>query len=95
MASKESTGKQLAWQGMLKEPLANNSNFSQQYASLGGEVSSHKSQLKTWENDLREFKDINKQYTDQLIKVKVRAVRFITPSPLTDPSRCPTWRMVT
>lgn len=77
MAGKESTGKQSAWQGMLKEHLTSNPNISQQYASIGGEVSSQKSQLKTWENDLKEFKDINKRYTDQLIKVKVRTVRFI------------------
>jgi len=38
---------------------------------IGGELSSHRSQLTTWEEDLREFKDINKMYTDQLIKVKM------------------------
>ena len=43
-----------------------------QFAHLGGEISSHKSQLKTWEDDLKDFKDINKRYTDQLIRVKVR-----------------------
>lgn len=60
-----------------RKPLVISSNFNEQYASLGGEVSSQKSQLKTWESDLKEFKDINKRYTDQLIKVKVRALRFI------------------
>jgi DNA repair protein RAD50 len=30
-----------------------------------------KAALKTSENDLREFKDVYKQYTDQLIRVKV------------------------
>lgn len=44
-----------------------------QFSHIAGELSSHKSQLKTWEADLKEFKDINKRYTDQLIKVKVRS----------------------
>ena len=42
-----------------------------QYSHIAGEVSSHKSQLKAWEVDLKEFKDISTRYTDQLIKVKV------------------------
>lgn len=41
------------------------------YSHIAGEVSSHKSQLKALESDLKEFKDINKQYTDQLIRVKM------------------------
>jgi hypothetical protein len=45
-----------------------------QYAHIGGEVSSHKSQLKTWEEDLKDFKDINKRYTEQLIRVKVQII---------------------
>jgi DNA repair protein RAD50 len=44
---------------------------STQYSHIAGEVSSHKSQLKAWELDLKEFKEINKRYTDQLIRVKV------------------------
>lgn len=47
-----------------------------QYAHTAGELSSDRSQLRTWENDLKEsFKDINKKYTDQLIKVKVLMFR--------------------
>ncbi|KAH7915854.1 hypothetical protein BJ138DRAFT_881119 [Hygrophoropsis aurantiaca] len=41
-------------------------------AYLGGEINSQGEQLKQWEKDLREFKDINKRYTEQLVKVKVR-----------------------
>ncbi|KAJ6584989.1 hypothetical protein B0H19DRAFT_405342 [Mycena capillaripes] len=41
------------------------------YSHLAGELSSSRSQLKTLEDDLRDFKDINKKYTDQLIKVKM------------------------
>ncbi|TFY65667.1 hypothetical protein EVG20_g5422, partial [Dentipellis fragilis] len=40
-------------------------------AHIGGELKSDKEQLKTLERDLRDFKDINKKYTDQLIKVKM------------------------
>ncbi|KAG6830973.1 hypothetical protein H0H87_006624 [Tephrocybe sp. NHM501043] len=35
------------------------------------EVSSHQSQLKALEVDLKEFKNINKKYTEQLIRVKM------------------------
>ncbi|KAF5382729.1 hypothetical protein D9615_002851 [Tricholomella constricta] len=41
------------------------------YSHIAGEVSSHQSQLKSWESDLRDFKDINKKYTEQLIQVKM------------------------
>ncbi|OSD07185.1 hypothetical protein PYCCODRAFT_1402589 [Trametes coccinea BRFM310] len=41
------------------------------YSHIGGELSSYKSQLKTLENDARDFKDVNKKYRDQLIKVKM------------------------
>ncbi|KAJ7675825.1 AAA domain-containing protein [Mycena polygramma] len=41
------------------------------YSHLAGELSSSRSQLKSLEDDLRDFKDINKKYTDQLIKVKM------------------------
>ncbi|PFH54076.1 hypothetical protein AMATHDRAFT_852 [Amanita thiersii Skay4041] len=41
------------------------------YSHIAGELSSHKSQLESWESDFKEFKDINKKYTDQLIKVKM------------------------
>lgn len=35
-------------------------------------LTSSREQLSTWEHDLRDFKDINKKYTEQLIRVKVR-----------------------
>ncbi|KAH0832358.1 P-loop containing nucleoside triphosphate hydrolase protein [Lanmaoa asiatica] len=41
------------------------------YAHIGGEISSHGETLKQVEKDLREYKDINKRYTDQLVKVKM------------------------
>lgn len=41
------------------------------YAHIGGEISSHQEQLKMTEKDLRDFKEINKRYTDQLVKVKM------------------------
>lgn len=46
-------------------------DLQSKYSHIGGELSSNRTQLKTWEVDMREFKDINKKYTDQLIKVKV------------------------
>lgn len=42
-----------------------------QYAHVGGELSSLKSQVQQLDNDLKEFKDIGKKYRDQLVKVKV------------------------
>ncbi|KAG6897072.1 hypothetical protein C0992_004313 [Termitomyces sp. T32_za158] len=39
------------------------------YSHIAGEVSSHQSQLKALEADLKEFKDINKKYTEQLIRM--------------------------
>ncbi|KAG6818307.1 hypothetical protein H0H93_006082, partial [Arthromyces matolae] len=39
------------------------------YSHLAGEVSSLQSQLKAQQGDLKEFKDINKKYTDQLIRM--------------------------
>ncbi|KAJ7095861.1 hypothetical protein B0H15DRAFT_827394 [Mycena belliarum] len=41
------------------------------YSHLAGELSSSRNQLKSLENDMKDFKDINKKYTDQLIKVKM------------------------
>ncbi|KAI1789650.1 hypothetical protein LXA43DRAFT_1020614 [Ganoderma leucocontextum] len=41
------------------------------YAHIGGEVSSLKSQLKTFESDMSDFKNVNKKYKDQLIRVKM------------------------
>lgn len=34
-------------------------------------LTSSREQLSTWEHDLRDFKDINKKYTEQLIRVKM------------------------
>ena len=45
--------------------------FGSQYAHIGGELSSLKSQAETLENDLAEFENVNRRYKDQLIKVKV------------------------
>ena len=47
-----------------------------QYAHIGGELSSIKSQVKTQEADLKEFKDISRRYKDQLVKVKVTFERI-------------------
>ncbi|KDR82825.1 hypothetical protein GALMADRAFT_112894 [Galerina marginata CBS 339.88] len=41
------------------------------YHQLTGELGSLKAQLKSLETDLKEFKDVYKKYTDQLIRVKV------------------------
>ncbi|PPQ65393.1 hypothetical protein CVT26_000018 [Gymnopilus dilepis] len=41
------------------------------YHQLTGELGSLKAQLKSLETDLKEFKDVYKNYTDQLIRVKV------------------------
>ncbi|KAG2001813.1 RAD50 [Coprinopsis cinerea AmutBmut pab1-1] len=38
---------------------------------LAGELSSLKSQHATLESDIKEFKDVNKMYTEQLVKVKI------------------------
>ncbi|KAJ3995719.1 P-loop containing nucleoside triphosphate hydrolase protein [Lentinula boryana] len=46
-------------------------DLKQKFSHIGGEISSHRSQLKTWEADAKEYKDVNKHYTDQLIKVKM------------------------
>ena len=54
-----------------RSTLVNLSSHLLQYAHIGGEISSHQEQLKMTERDLRDFKDINKRYTDQLVKVKV------------------------
>ena len=46
--------------------------MSTQVAHLQGALASDTAQMKSFESDLKEFKDINKRYRDQLIKVKVR-----------------------
>lgn len=56
---------------MLASPYQLASPKSSQYSHIGGELSSHKAQLREWENDMKDFKDVNKKYTDQLVKVKV------------------------
>ncbi|KAJ3830762.1 hypothetical protein F5880DRAFT_1619864 [Lentinula raphanica] len=43
-------------------------DLKQKFSHIGGEISSHKSQLSIWEVDAKEYKDINKHYTEQLIK---------------------------
>ena len=44
---------------------------SDQSAHIGGELTSLRAQLQTLDKDLGDYKDTNKKYTDQLIKVKV------------------------
>lgn len=46
-----------------------------QYSKIDGELGSLKSQLQSLESDFKEFKDVNKKYTDQLIRVKVITLR--------------------
>jgi len=41
------------------------------YAHIGGEISSLRDQLRSLQKDQDEFKDVNKKYRDQLIKVKM------------------------
>ncbi|KAF7314451.1 AAA-23 domain-containing protein [Mycena kentingensis (nom. inval.)] len=53
-------------QSMTKE-----ADMHTKFSQLAGELSSERAQLKEKEKDLREFKDINKKYTDQLIQVKM------------------------
>ncbi|KII86927.1 hypothetical protein PLICRDRAFT_665598 [Plicaturopsis crispa FD-325 SS-3] len=50
---------------------AKETDMQSQYAHIGGVLTSSKAQLATWEEDLKEFKNINKRYTDQLLKVKI------------------------
>ncbi|KAN0123479.1 P-loop containing nucleoside triphosphate hydrolase protein [Russula decolorans] len=45
--------------------------MQQRSAHIGGELTSLRAQLQRLEADLGEYKDINKQYTDQLVKVKM------------------------
>ncbi|KAH9969662.1 P-loop containing nucleoside triphosphate hydrolase protein [Russula dissimulans] len=45
--------------------------MQQRSAHIGGELTSLRAQLQKLEQDLREFKDINRKYTDQLVKVKM------------------------
>ncbi len=42
------------------------------YSHIAGELSSLRAQLKQSEKDMKEFKEIDNRYTDQLVKVKVR-----------------------
>ncbi|KNZ73056.1 DNA repair protein RAD50 [Termitomyces sp. J132] len=52
------------------------------YSHIAGEVSSHQSQLKALEADLKEFEDINKKYTEQLIRVKASSLCYMANSDL-------------
>ena len=66
-----------------------------QYAHIGGEISSLSETLKQVEKDLREYKDINKRYTDQLVKVKVGywlALQLFRTVYSRVCCRCPIWR---
>ncbi|KAI0057825.1 hypothetical protein BV25DRAFT_1994717 [Artomyces pyxidatus] len=51
--------------------LQKETDMQSRNARISGELSSLKSQLKTLEGDLAEYKHVNKQYTDQLVKVKM------------------------
>ncbi|KAJ8080582.1 DNA repair protein rad50 [Marasmius tenuissimus] len=56
------------WPGFKKRE----DDLHQQYSHIAGEISSKKSQLATWETDLKkDFKDIYKRYTEQLVRVKM------------------------
>ncbi|KAK7469247.1 DNA repair protein rad50 [Stygiomarasmius scandens] len=50
---------------------AEENRLQTKYSHIAGEISSYRTQLKTVEDDLKEFKDVVKNYTDQLIKVKM------------------------
>ena len=65
-----------------------------QSAHIGGELTSLRAQLQKLEEDLREFKDINKKYTDQLVKVKV-SFRPLPPQNNLIRLRCLTWLTMT
>ncbi|THH27305.1 hypothetical protein EUX98_g6880 [Antrodiella citrinella] len=41
------------------------------YAHIGGELSSAQAQLKTLESDFREYREVNRRYREQLVKVKL------------------------
>jgi hypothetical protein len=57
---------------------------------MGGELTSLRAQLQRLESDLGDYKNINKQYTDQLVKVKVSSsTRSFTKQ--SNSTRCPTW----
>ncbi|KAI9509211.1 P-loop containing nucleoside triphosphate hydrolase protein [Russula earlei] len=45
--------------------------MQQKSAHVAGELTSLRAQLNKLEGDLRDFRDINKKYTDQLVKVKI------------------------
>ncbi|TCD70142.1 DNA repair protein rad50 [Steccherinum ochraceum] len=46
-------------------------HMQSKYAHIGGELSSAQAQLKTLESDMKEFKNIQQKYRDQLVKVKL------------------------
>lgn len=60
-----------AFKDQYKPAKERETELQGQYSHIGGVLTSSREQLTTWEKDLRDFKDINKKYTDQLIKVKM------------------------
>ncbi|KZV65287.1 hypothetical protein PENSPDRAFT_655878 [Peniophora sp. CONT] len=46
-------------------------DLAAQNSYIGGELNSLKAQLKVLEKEVKEYKDINQKYTDQLVKVKM------------------------
>ncbi|KAL1742353.1 P-loop containing nucleoside triphosphate hydrolase protein [Schizophyllum fasciatum] len=60
-----------AFKDQYKPAKEKETELQGQYSHIGGMLTSSREQLATWEKDLRDFKDINKKYADQLIKVKM------------------------
>ena len=54
-----------------------------------------KAQVKTVEEDLKQFKDIYKKYTDQLVKVKVIFSDIVLHELVRPNDRCQTWPTLT
>ncbi|KAI0304359.1 hypothetical protein B0F90DRAFT_1666864 [Multifurca ochricompacta] len=50
--------------------------MQQKSAHIGGELTSLRAQLQTLEKDLGDYKNINKKYTDQLVKVKYHSLKM-------------------
>ncbi|KAF5385696.1 hypothetical protein D9757_005521 [Collybiopsis confluens] len=63
--AKRTFGEQWSVKQKIEEKL------QQKFSHIGGEISSHKSQLEIWESDGKEFIDVFKHYKEQLIKVKM------------------------
>ncbi|KAI5890396.1 uncharacterized protein SCHCODRAFT_01155975 [Schizophyllum commune H4-8] len=60
-----------AFKDQYKPAKEKETELQGQYSHIGGMLTSSREQLSTWEHDLRDFKDINKKYTEQLIRVKM------------------------